>query len=254
MMRGFDLMNEVHEQVAEQLAAYALDALDLQDLGPIEEHLSSCDDCQAILEEYKQIGEGLLHIPQTIKPPAGVRSRLIAALALEPEKPNLAHRLLELPWLRLGAIGAFVALLTINITSFAQSRDLQQQVELLAAQQQSSQTGLALASYPNAKTAQIFGEKVGGTFVYDPGVRIAVAYIWGLDQLETDQIYQAWLISPDGSRTSGGLIQPETGSDFTVMVIDSPLPLSEFIGFGMTIEPAGGSSGPTGPKVLGAEL
>lgn len=247
-------MDEVHEQVTEQLGAYALGVLDVQELEMVEEHLSSCDQCQARLAEFEQIGEGLLHIPQPIQAPPAVRARLITALAPKPESANLIQRLLELPWLRFSAVGAFVALLALNITSFAQSIDLRQQVERLTAQQQSSQTGLALASYPTTKVAQISGDSVGGTFVYDPGVRIAVAYIWGLEELHAGQIYQAWLISPDGSRTSGGLIQPEPGSDFTVLVVDSPLPLSEFIGFGMTIEPAGGSDGPTGPRILGAEL
>lgn len=247
-------MNEVHEQVAKRLGAYALGAIDLQELEMVEEHLSSCDQCQAHLADYNKIGEGLLHIPRPVQPPAAVRARLIATVASEPETSSLIQRLLTLPLPRLGAVGAIVFVMAFNITLFMQSRDLRKQVEQLAAQQQSSQTGLALASYPNARVAQISGDAIGGTFVYDPGVRIAVAYIWGLDQLESGQTYQAWLISPDGSRTSGGLIQPEDGSDFTVLVIDSPVPLSEFIGFGMTIEPEGGSDGPTGPRVLGAEL
>jgi anti-sigma-K factor RskA len=247
-------MNEVHTQVLDLLPAYAFDALDLQDRETVEQHMDDCGECQSILSEYQQIGEGLLHIPKPLNPPRKVRARLIAMLAPDHEKRTWLQRLTQLPLLRIGAVGAVMVMIVLNFALLAQTRNLQNQVQALTTQQQSNQTGLALASYPNVQVAQIAGENVGGTIVYDPDIRVAVAYIWGLDQLESDQTYQAWLISPNGDRTSGGLIQPEEGSDFTVLVIESILPLSEYVGIGVTVEPEGGSTGPTGPRVLGAEL
>jgi anti-sigma-K factor RskA len=247
-------MNEEHRQVLELLSAYAIDALDPEERDTVELHLQDCLDCQLILEEYQQIEQGLLHATKPQKPPASVRANLITKLAPTPESRTWIQRLTQSSLLRLGAIGAVVALLILNIGLYAQTRDLQEEIESLAAQQQSSQTGLALATYPDTQVVLISGDSIGGTFVYDPGVKVAVAYIWGLEQLPSEKTYQAWLVSPDGERTSSGLVQPEAGTDFTVLVVDSPLPLSEFVGFGMTIEPKGGSSGPTGPKVLGAEF
>jgi anti-sigma-K factor RskA len=247
-------MNEEHRQVLDLLSAYAIDALDPQDHDTVEQHLQDCEECQSVLVEYQQIGQGLLHLPKPQTPPASVRANLISMLATTPEKRPMIQRFTQFSLLRLGAIGAIAAMLMLNIGLFAQTRDLQDKIESLAAQQQYSQTGLALASYPNTEVAIITGDSVGGTFVYDPDIQIAVAYIWGLDQLPPDQSYQAWLVSPDGDRTSGGLVYPESDTDFTIFVVDSPLPLSDFVGFGVTIEPKGGSSGPTGPKVLGAEL
>jgi anti-sigma-K factor RskA len=95
---------------------------------------------------------------------------------------------------------------------------------------------------------------VRGSVVYDPQFTMAVAYLWGLTPLPSNQIYQAWLVHPDGARTSAGLLEPDAESNFAVLVIEAPTPLSDFAGFGMTIEPAGGSPGPTGPKVAGADL
>ena len=68
--------------------------------------------------------------------------------------------------------------------------------------------------------------------------------------LGSEQVFQLWLIRAD-ERVSSGLLDPE-GGDYEILVVNSPEAISEFRGFGMTIEPAGGSDGPTGPKALGS--
>lgn len=76
-----------------------------------------------------------------------------------------------------------------------------------------------------------------------------------VDQLpvlgEAEQ-YQLWLIQ-DGERTSGGVFSVDT-QGYKSLYIDSPEPLASYSAFGITVEPAGGSPGPTGEKVLGGEL
>jgi anti-sigma-K factor RskA len=74
----------------------------------------------------------------------------------------------------------------------------------------------------------------------------------GLAPLGQEQQYQLWLIQ-DGQRTSGGVFSvSEEG--YGSLWISSPEPLSSYGAFGITIEPAGGSPGPTGDKVLGGAL
>ena len=74
----------------------------------------------------------------------------------------------------------------------------------------------------------------------------------GLPALDEERQYQLWLIE-DGQRTSGGVfsVNPEGYGSLWVL---SPEPLSGYSAFGITIEPAGGSPGPTGAKVLGSTL
>jgi len=81
-----------------------------------------------------------------------------------------------------------------------------------------------------------------------------VLYVWGLDPLPESQVYQAWLIEPDGERVSGGLFEVAEGEDFIQVVVQSPEIIKGFDGIGVTVEPAGGSTSPTGQKVLGVDL
>ena len=73
-----------------------------------------------------------------------------------------------------------------------------------------------------------------------------------LDMLDSASQYQLWLIK-DGNRTSGGVFSVLDNS-YGVLVVNSSESLSVYDGFGVTIEPAGGSQGPTGSKVLGGNI
>jgi anti-sigma-K factor RskA len=74
----------------------------------------------------------------------------------------------------------------------------------------------------------------------------------GLASLEPSWQYQLWLIQ-DGQRTSGGVFSV-SHEGYGSLWISSPQPLSSYSAFGVTIEPEGGSPGPTGDKVLGNTL
>jgi anti-sigma-K factor RskA len=77
-------------------------------------------------------------------------------------------------------------------------------------------------------------------------------YVQGLPQLTSERQYQLWLIK-DGARVNGGVFSVgPTGEG--VLYVDAPVPLATYTGFGVTVEPAGGSPGPTGPRVLAAIL
>jgi len=73
-----------------------------------------------------------------------------------------------------------------------------------------------------------------------------------LTRLPEDQQYQLWLIQ-DGERTSGGVFSVSR-SGYAALRVSSKQSLDSFNAFGITIEPYGGSPGPTGDKVLGGEL
>jgi anti-sigma-K factor RskA len=73
--------------------------------------------------------------------------------------------------------------------------------------------------------------------------------VQGLPDLDPDHQYQLWLID-NGERTSGGVFSVEHG--YAAIQVYAPRFLSSYQSFGITVEPAGGSSGPTGAKVLGS--
>src|SRR5713226_2016608 len=72
-----------HEQFADDLALYALDALDSAQRALIEEHLESCVSCRRELESLR--GDMALLALSTAgpHPPQRSRERLMAAIAAE---------------------------------------------------------------------------------------------------------------------------------------------------------------------------
>ena len=80
----------------------------------------------------------------------------------------------------------------------------------------------------------------------------ATLSITDLPKLPADKQYQLWLIQ-DGQRDSGAVFSVDTNGSAQVN-IDAKRPLTEYRAFGITIEPAGGSPGPTGERVLGFNL
>ena len=234
------------------LGAYALGALTEAEALQVEAHLAACEQCTARAAEFQQIASGLLHLAPEVKPPAGLRARLIAALdgtAQPAPRSYPAGR-------RLGWVGALatVALLALNLAQWVRNASLQAQLESLAAQQRAGQTAQALRSYPSSRVVELEAEGIRGTLVYDPGFPLAVLYIWGLENPGQQQSYQAWLISADGTRTSGGLLELPEEQGFAWLVVHAPRPLQDYSGFGLTLEPADGSPLPTGPRILGGDL
>ena len=79
--------------------------------------------------------------------------------------------------------------------------------------------------------------------------RVAVLVCSGLERMPSGKAYQLWLNRAD-TKMSGGLVNADYYG-FALLVVRSPEPISRFQTFGMTIEPEGGSAGPTGAKVMG---
>ncbi len=70
-----------------------------------------------------------------------------------------------------------------------------------------------------------------------------------LQALEEDQIYQLWLIPPDGPPIPAGLLD-QVGTDVQTISLTLPTTLDGVAAVGVSIEPPGGSTAPTGPIVL----
>ena len=128
---------------------------------------------------------------------------------------------------------------------------LQRQQTHLAEELETSQKALSLVAYPDSRTCTLSGQ-AAGTLVLNTELKYGALFVWGLESLDEAHTYQIWLIQPDGKRVSGGLFKPEPGQRFAYTVIWSSKPFSDFTGLGVTVEPSGGSPGPTTPRVFGA--
>jgi anti-sigma-K factor RskA len=238
------------QSIQDLLPAFALEALDPEEIRLVQAHLKGCLDCQAALQEYQAVSDGLLLAMPLKSPPPRVRARLTASLADHKAPAVQPTRRVRPAW-QFGLGLALVALLILNLTTMFQLQAMQRQQATLTEQLGVSQTALALVAYPEARTFDVTGDQVAGTLVLDSELKTGVLFAWGLAPLDSAHTYQVWLIQPDGHRVSGGLFRAESGQAFASAVIRPLRPFSDFTGLGVTIEPSNGSPSPTGPKVLG---
>lgn len=236
------------------LAAYVLGAMAPEERRQVEHHLQECEKCQGIVASYQIVSEGLLYAPDPKQPPKSLRARLIKQIGQTSEIPGWRRALQRVPAAGFGLALGLIILLTVNIGFLLQAQRLLDQGQDALAQQQAGQTAVAIASYPSSQVAVIEEDGVRGTFVYDPGLPVGVMYVWGLQPPPEDQAYQAWLVDAEGNRLSGGLLTFSEDPGFGWLMIETSKPIAEFSSLGVTLEPAGGSPVPTGPRVLGADL
>lgn len=247
-------MKHTCETVEPLIAAYALGSLDPEEARLVDAHLASCPDCARALQDYALVAEGLLLSVPARQPRPAVRAKLIARISAAGERAAFdAPRFLQRLW-PLAVVAAFVLLLGLNLSNSLRLRTMARAQAALAQQVSEDQASIALASYPSAHAALVRGSGAYGTYLYEPQLRIAVLYAWGLPPLEPDETYQLWLIEPDGDRVSGGIFQASEGGDFTRLVTQAPQEMDAYVGIGVTVEPAGGSDAPTGERILGADL
>lgn len=237
------------------LAVFSLEALEPREARRVRQHLDGCDRCRALLRSYQLVADGLLHTAMPAQPPARLRARILAAISDDQvERESTGWQKLRRWPLQQLAIVLSIALLVLNVGLWVQLQAVRQTEKQLVAQGVEDRIAQGLYAYPDVQRTLIEGEGVYGSAIYEQYLQFAVLYVWGLESLPEGQIYQAWLIEPGGDRISGGLFDVAESESFIQVVIRAPDTMKAYDGIGVTIEPAGGSAGPTGQKVLGVDL
>ncbi len=239
-----------HEKhVSDLIPAYALGALDEAEAAGVRAHLDTCALCQEELQAYEEAAGVLpLALPPDVPPPhlkAAVLSAIgsVERAPLAPQQPSAMARLVAFfrQPLRVWALVGLLAVLVLGASNLALWREVQR---LQGTQAQAMQVVVLSGTelVPQATGSMVIGrDGLVGTLVVD-----------GLPQLDEAHEYQLWFIE-DGQRTSGGVFKvSEEG--YGSLYIHAPRPVSSFSALGVTIEPAGGSPGPTGDKVLGVDF
>lgn len=241
------MARDEHILFIENIPAYTIGALDPDEVSVLEAHLQTCESCRTELAAYRAVSDSLLMALPPQQPSEALRRRLQSRLpgAYNRPRPRLAWSFNQL------ALGtALVFLLVLNLISLTRLQALQNQQAELSDQVRNGQVALAMLSYPGVQTLPITGENVTGTILLDQERNSAVLIVRDLPSLSEDQVYQAWLIDPQGGRVSAGLFRPEADQPFTTEAVFSNQDLSMFVGLGVTVEPAGGSDQPTGTRVF----
>jgi anti-sigma factor RsiW len=129
-----------HEQFAEDLALYALAALEGQERAGLEQHLAECAACRLELEQLRGDGALLALSAAGPKPPARARQRLLDAVAKEPRTafPALAQNTRQdvaaspersrLSWWGILGWAAAVAVLVFATSLWRENTELKREV------------------------------------------------------------------------------------------------------------------------------
>jgi anti-sigma-K factor RskA len=228
-----------HQDLLDNIPAYALGTLDPIDAEMLASHIASCSECQAELRLYQQTADHIGLGVADHAPSAGLKDRLFSQITQEPaaekEPAKWKQWFSQRPAFALVSVGLVLVLAVSNLLLWNQVRGFRnlafKVVQLSATEVLPDAAGMIVIS----------GDGRYGTLVAS-----------NLTQLPDDQQYQLWLIQ-DGERTSGGVFSVSRGG-YAALRVSSQQPLDSFTAVGITIEPYGGSPGPTGDKVLGGEF
>jgi len=248
----------VHEQFAEDLAMYALDALEGDAKVSLEKHLDECASCRRDLEQLR--GDAALLALSTAgpRPPARAKARLIDSIAKEPRAQQARQRL---PWLAILGWTAAAAMLVLVIGVSRQNRRLSSTVAELSGmverERVSGEEAKRVAEVLHAKDAAPFEilpvsmktRMPSGKAVYSRDRSGLVFVASDLHPLPAQKAYELWLIPMKGAPIPAGMFKPDARG--TAMVMNPPLPQGvEAKAFAITVEPEQGSAAPTSPIMM----
>ncbi|HLA97534.1 MAG TPA: anti-sigma factor [Anaerolineales bacterium] len=230
------------------LSAYALDCLDAVEKAQVEAHLRECDLCRADLQTYREIVQVLPLVGRESEPPPGLKSKIMQRAAQARNAPATQNQPIWwehlAAYFRKGAPAWGLVGLVLILMLGANNLLLWQRMNQLESKAQLPFSTIVLTGTETSPDAS-------GVLVLSQDGEHGTLIVDGLAVLDSASQYQLWLIQ-DGQRTNGGVFS--VGKDgYGSHWVSSPQPLASYSSFGVTIEPTGGSPGPTGAKVLGSE-
>jgi anti-sigma-K factor RskA len=238
-------MNSVHEEIRDDLAAYALGALEGADLERLEEHLAECESCRGYLQWLEPAVEVLPASVEQLAPPRSLERSLMATVRAEAKRESETRReqrrgfswpswrgLALRPATVLAAIGVLAAGLAVGY-AIRGSDDADQTV--IAAQPTPAAPG------PINATLERDGDS--GTLRVEQ-----------MPQLQPNEVYEAWIGRGEGEdltvQPAGTFVLESDGSGSAV--VDGSLEGADSVL--VSVEPEGGSEQPTSDPVLEVPL
>lgn len=234
------------EHAFDLLAAYALECLDEAEEMQVAEHLATCELCRAELHAYQEVVDQLPLAMTASAPPAALKDRLMqrvreSKVSADPAPAtSWLSRLLGGKILQLG-FASLVLILMLGASNLL----LWQRLNRLESASQDSLRTILL-------TGTDFSPRATGLLVMSVDGEHGTLVVDRLPVLDDAHQYQLWL-TQDGMRDDGGVFSVDSYG-YAAYWVHTDKPLASYTSFGITIEPSGGSPGPTGDKVLGGDL
>jgi len=242
-----------------QAPEYVLGALEAPERHRFEAHAARCPACRREMAELMPVADALALAVARADPPPELRTRILRQALREARPRGMWLDLSRLVWGRAAAALAAASLLVALGTGLWAAFTQQQLARQLQAQsttiQQLSRM-LDLVASTDMMERPLYGTEAApqarARLYLNPMGYEALLLVSGLPVQPAEKAYQLWLIRDD-QRSSGGLFTVDAQGRAQVLV-RAPKKLLAFQMAGVTVEPAGGSPGPTGPRVLYGSL
>jgi anti-sigma-K factor RskA len=258
----------------ELLPAYALGALDGDELRELEEHLAGgCDECRHQLDLWNRDLEALAESVTPIEPSETTRARVLrlstgsvggagsAAVAPAPRRlprwlPLAAAALLAVAvWGVAGQVrlrGEVERLTTERNRLERQVAALDREVSLARAEARQASQALQVLAAPGVQSIVMAGlgptpNAAGRTYV-NPRTRDALFYAFDLPALPRDKTYELWYIAGGKPVPAGTFAVDQRGT--ASVRVEQVVDVKAIQAWAVTVEPAGGVPQPTGAMVL----
>jgi anti-sigma-K factor RskA len=270
------LSNREHIGI-EELELLALGALPESEAAALETHLIGCNECAGKLAQARGHAAMLAFAVKQERPAGTVKAELMGRIRAnrEAEERNRgplktqagqgergAERLGPQPragWWNWVLVTAALALALVSFGLSWQNRriaaELEKQrktAESLLAERERIEKYVGTLAAPDTLTVKLAGSgdtaNASGMVKFNVKAGL-VLYSANLPALPPDKSYQMWLVPENGAPISAGLLGPgghAWGNLWTAQVPEN----TQAKAFAVTIEPVGGMSQPSGPKVL----
>ncbi len=249
-----------HEQFAEDLALYALDALDGSQKAAVEQHVETCAACRRELECLRGDMALLALSASGPHPPQRSRDRLMSAIVAErpataPERAMASSGgwFGRLGWMAAGLVVIAGALLmndakeknaalqrevaSLQTKTAAQDAELERVRSEFDAFTGPAAQSVTMVVAPNRPVPQ--GKAI---YVQSSGKLLFVAS--NLPALPDDKAYELWVLPITGNPLPAGVFRPDNKGGG--VVVNPPLSAGVAAkGFAITVEPKQGSAAPT---------
>jgi anti-sigma-K factor RskA len=261
-----------HEQYAEDLALYALDALRGEERAKLDQHLATCAACRLELEQLRGDTALLAMAAAGPRPPQRARQRLLEAVAREPrvvgDSPTLPQNTRRdgvasgsrqswwgwLGWAATAAVILFAvslwrdnavlrAVVASESSREAESARQLEELRKVAApilEPEAQRVTLVAAKTPPQPQGKAFYLRNRGSLVFLAN---------NMPALPPQKAYELWLIPTSGNPIPAGTFKPDAHGSGSV--VNPPLPAgTEAKAFAITVENEAGSAAPTTPILM----
>ena len=246
-------MDRHDEHVDNLIDAYALGALEPDEVALVETHLQTCDACRALLEQVRAVSDGLLLAVPVATPPASLRASILSriheiheeAASQQPARPS-AQQTPTTDSARPGRMGRLLRSLFGGDAPDLQ--DIQDSAADTLLRELLLDPAVTIRPIPATEATS----HAAARFIGAPTRHEGIVLAQGLRPLDSAHAYQVWLLRGDQPQPNNLFAVDRTGRG--IGIVRTGEAVLGFDVLAITPEPAGGSPSPTGAIVLAGAL